>query len=95
MLNTYMKEIIEESYTQQKQITQTAVLSDVGGNMGMFLVRPSALVEVPPGAYFWLIRQGMSVITMGEILIFFVKWFWGSVNGRRRADLTARGIGES
>ncbi len=35
---------------------------------------------------------GMSVITLGEIFIFFVKGIWGALNKNRRDMLTAREI---
>lgn len=73
-LNVFMKDISFTQHVQMQSISPVTILSDIGGNTGMFL--------------------GMSVITLGEILLFFVKCLWGVCSSRRRKEIARKESGE-
>ena len=60
----FYEDIFMKEHIQERALDATTILSNIGGNTGMFL--------------------GMSVITLAEIFVFFVKWLWASLDLSRR-----------
>ncbi|VDM59727.1 unnamed protein product [Angiostrongylus costaricensis] len=63
-INVFFRDMSYTEYMQLQGTTLTETLSDIGGNMGMFL--------------------GMSMITLVEVIMFFVKIVWITISKKRR-----------